>query len=141
MWSALLQRTRSNYPLVVVLLTRLVGSFGGLLTTAYVMLTGAIPVAMVSSFWWICGCAVLNAFLTTLLHSLMTSRQLRAALRLLFEGQRPSPQLAQQAFAESQRFNLVQHKGESVRIRVDRLLGNRKRLPRGWRPKLWHGQF
>ena len=111
MWSALLQRTQSSYPLAVVLLTRLVATCGGLLTIVYIMMTGALPLDVLPKFWGIGGIAVLNATLITLLHSLATSRHLRAALDLLFQGQKPSPELGEQALLEARRFNLVHHQG------------------------------
>ena len=110
MWSALLQRSRSHYPLVAVLLTRMVGTLGGLLTIAYVYLTGAVPVSIRTDFYVMAACCIMIAVVVTATHALQKTRKLRSALKLLFRGDAPSMEEGQAAVMETVQFNLVHHR-------------------------------
>lgn len=110
MWSTLLQRSRSYYLLVVLLLTRLVGMLGGLLTVSYVYLTGAIPPAIRADFYVIAAISILTAVVMTSIHAMSKSRQLRSVLRDLCSGNAPSLEQGQAAVREAVQFNLVHHR-------------------------------
>ena len=110
MWSALLQRTRSHYPLVALLLTRLVGTLGGLLTVSYVYLTGAVPPSIRTDFYVMSVCCIFIAVVATSIHAMLKTRHLRLALRGLMSGDVPSLEQGQNAVLEAVQFNLVHHR-------------------------------
>jgi hypothetical protein len=110
MWTRLLSKWNSAYPAVSILLTRLVGSLGGLLTIVYVNLTGAIPDDLVTEFRWIASWSVLAAVISTTWLSLSITRHLRSVVRDLFRGLQPNPESGNEAVLEAIRFNLVHHR-------------------------------
>jgi len=110
MWSALLLRTRSHYPVIALILTRLIATLGGLLTVVYVHLTGAIPPAIRTDFQFMAFWAVLAAVVATSVHSYTISRVLRAVLKTLFRGGTPSVELGQAALDEAVHFNMSHHR-------------------------------
>lgn len=110
MWAGLLNKWKSSYPAVSILLTRLVGSLGGLLTIAYVNLTGAIPDELLTEFRVIASWSVLAAVIATTWLSLSITRHLRSAIRDLFRGVIPTQECGNQAVLEAIQFNLVHHR-------------------------------
>jgi signal transduction histidine kinase len=110
MWTRLLNKWNAAYPAVSILLTRLVGSLGGLLTIVYVNLTGAIPDDLVTEFRWIASWSVLAAVISTTWLSLSITRHLRSVVRDLFRGLQPTPESGNEAVLEAIRFNLVHHR-------------------------------
>ncbi len=110
MWSAILLRSRGHYPLVALLLTRLVGTLGGLLTVSYVYLTGAVPHSILSDFYIMASCCIFAAVVSTAIHAILKTRQLRLALRKLMVGDIPSLEQGQKAILEAVQFNLVHHR-------------------------------
>lgn len=110
MWTRLLNKWKSSYPTVSILLTRLVGSLGGLLTIAYVNLTGAIPDNLLSEFRVIASWSVLAAAVSTTWLSLAITRKLRSVIRGLFEGTLLTKADGEEAALEAIRFNLAHHR-------------------------------
>jgi signal transduction histidine kinase len=110
MWTSLLNKWKSSYPAVSILLTRLVGSLGGLLTIAYVNLTGAIPDELLSEFRVIASWSVLAAVVSTTWLSLSITRKLRSVVCDLFQGRTPTREDGDEAVLEAIRFNLVHHR-------------------------------
>ncbi len=86
------------------------GFSGGLLTIAYVNLTGAIPDELLTEFRVIASWSVLAAVIATTWLSLSITRHLRSAIRDLFRGVIPTQECGNQAVLEAIQFNLVHHR-------------------------------
>ncbi len=110
MWSALLTRTRSHYPILALLLTRLVATLGGLLTIVYVHLTGAIPNEVESAWQKIAFWAVMAAVVATSCQSYASTRVLRSVLSTLFSGGTVPGERGMVAAREAVYFNLNHHR-------------------------------
>lgn len=118
----LLRRLGPHYILVMMFLTRISGSVGGLLVIYYVELMLTLPRQIRHDFRVISIVVVTVACTLTVLLALWESRHLRVVLALLRAGQPVSPELAREAGREAVIFAGRHHRHESWLVPCSTLL-------------------
>lgn len=112
----LLRRFNSNYILVLMLATRVVGSIGGGLTIYYVSLGAPLPPEMRTHFDVFATLSIGLAVLSTILLAQFETRNLRAALDGLAAGVPIPDAVARQAGREAVQFASRHHRHEAFLV-------------------------
>ncbi len=111
-----LRKTGSHYILVMMLITRLIGSVGGTLTIYYVSLTLRLPPDAARHFFIAAGMAVILAVVSTSAIAIWETRCLRGVLRDLMSGLSVELPRAIRAGREAVRFCGVHHLHEAILV-------------------------
>jgi signal transduction histidine kinase len=109
----LFKRLGHRYIAAMLLATRFSGSLGGVLVVYYVHLTLTLPEPMRTHFIWSCAAVVILALVLSLWCAMLETRHLRAAIKLLFNGERPDDDVATKAGQEAVIFPVRHHRNEA----------------------------
>src|SRR5262249_10144035 len=112
----LLKKFSSHYIIVMMLVTRLIGSIGGTLTIYYVSITLRLPSAVAFHFYVAAGIVVVLAVVSTTIVGLWETRSLRGALGKLERGSVLDLPLALAAGREAVRFCGLHHLHEAFLV-------------------------
>ncbi|MBI3465140.1 MAG: response regulator [Planctomycetes bacterium] len=118
----LLRRCGEHYILVMMLLTRVCGSVGGLLVLYYVNLSLTLPALIRFHFEMMALVVVAVATTLTVLYALWETRHLRQVLKQIGLGQAVTPELAIEAGREAICFADLHHRREAWLVPTSTLL-------------------
>jgi hypothetical protein len=118
----LLKRFGEHYILVMMLLTRVCGSIGGLLVLYYVNLSLTLPALIRFHFAVMALVVVAIATTLTVLYALWETRRLREVLKRIRLNEAVAPELAMEAGREAICFADVHHRREAWLVPCSTLL-------------------
>ncbi|HEX6984827.1 MAG TPA: hypothetical protein VF170_05595, partial [Planctomycetaceae bacterium] len=118
----LFRRFGDRYIFVMMVLTRLFGTVGGMLVIYYVELTLKIPDVIRAHFRLAAAVVVFVGCSLTVLAALLETRTLRRVLRLLLAGEPVDPDLGARAGREAMTFLARHHRHEAWLVPCSTLL-------------------